>query len=301
MRKLLRISGLLLLVLAAVPLLLALSLPIDAALGADRVTALTNTDIAGPDGNLRAYVARPATPGPHPAVIMIHEWWGLRPEIVEKADALAAQGFVVIAPDTFRGSSTGWIPRAIYQVATTPSARVNADLDAVFSWLTTQADVAAERVAVIGFCYGGRAALSYTVHNPMIAATAVFYGMTEFSQAELATIRGPVLGIWGGADTSIPLTEVARLESDLRSAGVTVDFRIFENQPHAFVGGIEQIRAGGAPADAWRLLEQFLGSALRGTSSSSLPVSLSAPPPPAAAVPAPLAALHHWFVCELPS
>jgi carboxymethylenebutenolidase len=301
MRKLLRILGLILLVFAAVPLLLALSLPIDAALGAGRVAALTNTDIAGPAGNLRAYVARPTAPGPHPAVIMVHEWWGLRPEIVEKADALAAQGFVVIAPDTFRGSSTGWIPRAIYQVATTPAAQINADLDAVFAWLTTQPDVAAERVAVIGFCYGGRAALSYTVHNPTIAATAVFYGMTEFSQEQLATIRGPVLGIWGGADTSIPLTEVARLEDDLRSAGVTVDFHIFDGQPHAFVGGIAQIRAGGAPAEAWQLLEQFLGSALGAGTSGAAPAPAAAQPPLPAPLPAPLAALHHWFVCELPS
>ncbi len=243
----------------------ALSIPIDAALGRNRVDGLTNTAIphaAGPE--VRAFVARPEGPGPHPAVIMIHEFWGLRPDIIGKAEALAAEGYVVIAPDTFRGGSTGWIPRAIFQTATTDVAQVNADLDAVYAWLAAQPDVQIERVAVMGFCYGGRTSLLYSLHNPQIAATGIFYGMTPTTPEQLRTLGGPVLGIFGGADTSIPLAEVGELEANLVAAGVPHTFRIFDGQPHAFVTNIEAIRAGGPQGEAWAMLLTFLAESIAG-------------------------------------
>lgn len=237
----------------------ALSIPFDAAIGRDRVAALTNTSIPNPNGpEVRAYVVRPRSPGPHPAVIMIHEFYGLRPSIIGKAEALAAEGYVVVAPDTFRGNSTAWIPRAIYQTATADIAQVNSDLDAVFTWLAAQPEVQAERIAVMGFCYGGRTSLLYSMHNPQVAATGVFYGMTETTPEQLRVLNGPVLGIFGGADTSIPLAEVAALEANLTAAAIPHTFRIFDGQPHAFVTDIDAIRAGGAPGEAWELFLTFL-------------------------------------------
>lgn len=283
------------LVLAAVALvvLLALSIPADALLGRGRVAALTNTTIAGPAGPISAYVARPAGPGPFPAVIMIHEFWGLRDEIIGKAEALAAEGYVVVAPDTFRGASTGWIPRAIYQTATTPPEQVSADLDAVYAWLAAQPDVLADRVAIMGFCYGGRTALIYSMHNPAIAATGIFYGMTDTTPDELRALGGPVLGIFGGADSSIPLAEVRALEANLAAAGVPHSFSIYEGQPHAFVTSIEAIRQGGPQQEAWDELLAFLDMALR---DGPAPAG-GAPAYPAAAATTLLGAIHHRFVC----
>ncbi|MEF3276034.1 MAG: dienelactone hydrolase family protein [Chloroflexus sp.] len=273
---------------------LLLSIPFDALIGSGRVAALTNTTIPGPAGPIRAFVAQPAGHGPHPAVIMIHEWWGLRPDIIEKATALAADGYLVVAPDTFRGASTTWIPRAVYQVMTTPLAQVQADLDAVFAWLTNRPDVQADRIAVIGFCYGGRMSLLYTLHNPAVAATGIFYGMAEVEPAQLSQIRGPVLGIFGGADASIPLSEVKQLELDLKAAGIDTHFHIFPDQPHAFVGGIDAINAGGAPGEAWQVLRAFLAAALQ-----QRPTSWLTPPPSGYATPieSVWGWLHHRFVC----
>jgi len=273
---------------------LLLSIPFDALIGSGRVAALTNTTIPGPAGPIRAFVAQPDTPGPHPAVIMIHEWWGLRPDIIEKATALAADGYLVVAPDTFRGASTTWIPRAIYQVTTTPLEQVQADLDAVFAWLTARPDVLADQIAVIGFCYGGRMSLLYTLHNPAIAATGIFYGMATVDPGALGQIRGPVLGIFGGADASIPLSEVEQLERNLKAAGVDTRFLIFPDQPHAFVGGIESINAGGAPGEAWQALRAFLSEALRQTPASQLPLPAGSPGSSAGSV---WGMLHHRFVC----
>ncbi|WP_299755203.1 dienelactone hydrolase family protein [uncultured Chloroflexus sp.] len=294
MRRLSRVLGWIVGVIVVVVAGLALSIPLDALIGAGRVEALTNTVIPGPAGPIRAFVAEPTTPGPHPAVIMIHEWWGLRPDIIEKATALAADGYVVIAPDTFRGASTTWIPRAIYQVSTTPPEQVQADLDAVFAWLTARPDVLADRIAVMGFCYGGRTSLLYTLHNPAVAATGIFYGMADVAPEALRQIRGPVLGIFGGADASIPLSEVEQLERNLTAAGVDTRFTVFPGQPHAFVGGMEAINAGGAPGEAWQLLRAFLTEALHGQPSSSRRLSERfAQTQPITF----FGALHHRFVC----
>jgi carboxymethylenebutenolidase len=148
-------------------LFLAGSIAVDALAGGGRLDAVTNTTIPGVNGgpDVRAYVAKPAGEGPFPAVIMIHEFFGLNESIVGKADLLAQEGYLVVAPDTFRGSTTAWIPRAIYQVITTRPENINADLDSVYAWLESQPDVAQDRVGVAGFCYGGRASLLYSLHN----------------------------------------------------------------------------------------------------------------------------------------
>lgn len=294
MQLLKRVVGWIAVVVGVGILGLGLSIPIDALIGRGRVEALTNTTIPGPAGPIRAFVAEPTTPGPHPAVIMIHEWWGLRPDIIEKATALAADGYLVVAPDTFRGASTTWIPRAIYQVSTTPPEQVQADLDAVFSWLIARADVIVDRIAIIGFCYGGRTSLLYTLHNPAVAATGIFYGMAAVEPSALRQIRGPVLGIFGGADASIPLSEVEQLERNLRAAGVSTRFVIFPDQPHAFVGGIDSINAGGAAGDAWQVLRAFLAEALKGQipAGQKWPVEMRATHATTFA-----GWLHHRFVC----
>jgi carboxymethylenebutenolidase len=161
----------------------------------DRLDAVTNTTIPGLGGDpdVRAYVAAPEGQGPYPTVIMIHEFFGLNEAIVSKADLLAESGYLVIAPDTFRGSTTSLIPRAIYQVITTKPEAINADLDSVFAWLQSQPEVDPGRIAVLGFCYGGRASLAYSLHNDRIAATVIFYGSPETDPEVLAALPGPVL------------------------------------------------------------------------------------------------------------
>jgi carboxymethylenebutenolidase len=216
---------------------------------------------------VRAYVAVPQGEGPFPAVIMIHEFYGLNQSIVGKAQGLAEEGYVVIAPDTFRGSTTSWIPRAIFQVITTPAERVNQDLDSVFAWLESQPNVNPQRIAIMGFCYGGRTSLLYSLHNPNLAATVVFYGSPVTDVETLRQLPGPLLGIFGGADQSIPLEQVRAFETALQQAGVPHEITIYDGQPHAFVTDMESIRAGGVQGRAWAQLLSFLERSLRGDST----------------------------------
>ena len=170
----------------------AASIYIDGWIGTRRLDGITNVAADnGSGGAVRAYVARPPGAGPHPTVIMIHEFYGLNVKMRDKADHLARAGYVVIAPDMFRGSATSWIPRAIYQTLTTPQEQRNTDLDAVYAWLEQQPEVDPGRVAVIGFCFGGATSLRYSLWNPRLAATAVFYGSPLTDSAELKSLPGP--------------------------------------------------------------------------------------------------------------
>lgn len=252
MRLLKRILLILLIVLLAVVVFAAVALAMDARATRGRVDAITNTAIPNPNGpEVRAHVARPEGEGPFPTVIMIHEFWGLNEEIVEKADALSEFGYVVVAPDTYRGQSTAQVPRAIWLTLTTQQGRVDADLDAVFDWLESQPEVDPERIVVQGFCYGGGKALRYSLHNPDVAATAVFYGSLIDDPETLAALPGPVLGTFGELDTNPSPAEVAAFERALEEAQIPNRVQIFPGVGHAFVGSMEEIEAGGMAQAAW--------------------------------------------------
>ncbi|NWG33741.1 MAG: dienelactone hydrolase family protein [Chloroflexi bacterium] len=257
--------------LGGLALFLVFSVAVDALLDGGRLDAVTNTVIPGVNGepDVRAYVAKPEGEGPFPAVIMIHEFFGLNESIVSKADLLAQDGYLVVAPDTFRGSTTAWIPRAIYQVITARQENINADLDSVYAWLETQPDTAINRIAIAGFCYGGRTSLTYSLHNNRLAATVIFYGSPETDPAVLANLPGPVLGIFGSADQSIPLTQVTAFEKGLEAAGIPHQITVYDGQPHAFVQDAEGIQAGGAQAEAWNEMLTFLEQTLNSGSSSN--------------------------------
>lgn len=261
----------LLAVIVGVPLLIGLSIAVDFAIGGNRLDVLTNTTIPGVNGgpDVRAYVAKPEGEGPFPTVIMIHEFYGLREAIVGKADLLAQEGYLVIAPDTFRGSTTSLIPRAIYQVITTKPEDVNADLDSVYAWLESQPDVDAKRIAIAGFCYGGRSSLAYSLHNNKLAATVIFYGSPVTDVAVLKTLPGPVLGIFGGADQSIPVEEVTAFDEALTEANVQHEITIYDGQPHAFVEGVEGIKSDEVQGAAWAQMLAFLETNLKNKSSAA--------------------------------
>ena len=269
MKLLKRIVLGLLIALAVLVIFLVGSVVVDAAMGGDRVMSLANTVVPGVNGepDVLAYVAKPEGDGPFPTVIMIHEFFGMNELIIGKAEGLADEGYYVVAPDTFRGSTTSWIPRAIYQVISTPSERVNKDLDSVYAWLESQPEVANDRIAIAGFCYGGRASLLYSLHNNRLAATVVFYGSPETDPEVLKNLSGPLLGIFGGADQSISVEDVNAFEAGLRAAGVRHEITVYDGQPHAFVTDIESIRAGGVQGQAWAQMLAFLNENLKGDSS----------------------------------
>ncbi len=257
--------------IVALALFLGGSIAVDSFGNAGRLAPLVNTTIPATLSvpAIKAYVARPTTPGPHPTVIMVHEFWGLKPDVIEKADALAAEGYLVIAPDAFRGRTTSWIPSAIFNVVTHSAEQVDGDVTSVFEWLAAQPDVDQTRIGIMGFCFGGRTAINQAVSNRRIAATAVFYGSPVTDAAKLRGL-GPVMGAYGGADNSIPVADVNAFEAGLKAAGVTNEIKIYDGQPHAFVSDMNTIRAGGAAGEAWAQLLTFFDANLKNGGRTTL-------------------------------
>jgi carboxymethylenebutenolidase len=260
MKLLKRVLPGILILLVTFVVLLAGSIAVDYVIGRDRLENIANVTVPGVNGgpDVRAYVAKPDGQGPFPTVIMIHEFWGLNESITGKADLLAEEGYLVIAPDTFRGSTTGWVPRAIFQVISNRPENVNMDLDSVYAWLEAQPDIDSERIAIAGFCYGGRTSLAYSLHNNRLAATVIFYGSPETDPGILKSLPGPVLGIFGGADQSIPVEQVSAFDAALTEGGIPHEVTIYEGQPHAFVEDVQGIQAGGAQGEAWSQMLAFL-------------------------------------------
>ncbi|MFO8149655.1 MAG: dienelactone hydrolase family protein [Trueperaceae bacterium] len=238
--------------LVAVVVGVAVSIPFDGWLNRDRVAALTNA-VADGATPVAVYLARPAVEdGPLPVVVMIHEFWGLNEALLSKADLLAADGYLVVAPDTFRGTTTRWLPKALWHTLSTPDERVIEDLDTVVAWLRSRGDVDPERIVVMGFCYGGGKALAYALARPGVpAGTAVFYGDLSDDAAALARLEGPVLGVFGRDDTLVTPAEVDGFERALRRAGVDHALLRFDEVGHAFVTAADGIATDPTQAAAW--------------------------------------------------
>jgi carboxymethylenebutenolidase len=262
-----RIKRILLIVLVALALLVAIPVAIiaaDAVVGPDTAD-YANTTFTDTGGNeLLGYLAEPDGPGPHPAVMMLHEWWGLNQDITLLADALAAEGYVVFVPDAYRGRVTSQIPRALYLRLGTPEDQVKADLDAALDYLMSRPNVDPERVASLGFCFGGGHSLLLSLRHPeTIPLTIIYYGDVIGDPATLAPLvnsRG-VLGIFGENDQQIPVAEVAVFEQALTSLGIPNEVTIYPGVGHAFLNAENYDQAGPA-GEAWQQTLDFLAQNL---------------------------------------
>ncbi len=225
-----------------------------------------NTQFSAADGvSLSAYLAQPAGDGPHPAVLLLHEWWGMNDDIVAKADALAAEGYVVLVPDLWRGTSTRSIPRAIWLVSTQPQERIAADVDAAFSHLAALEAADASRIAALGFCFGGGQSLQLGTRQPQLAATALFYGSLITDPAQLGALAeaAPVLGIFGADDFSIPPEQVRQFEQTLATQGIEHQITIYPGVNHGFANQDSAITTPGPAMDAWQETLDFLAANLK--------------------------------------
>lgn len=255
--------------LSAVGLLLVIPTAIilfDAAFGPDTAD-VANTTYTDADGReLLGYLAEPEGPGPHPAVLLLHEWWGLNEGITVLADALAAEGYVVFAPDAYRGRVTEQIPRALYLRLATPEEQVKADLDSALAHLVSLPNVDVERVAGMGFCFGGGHSLMLGLRHPEnIALTILYYGdvITETDLLEPLVNSQGVLGIFGEEDQQISVEDVLEFESALNTLDIPNEITIYPGVGHAFITE-ENFDQPGAAGEAWQQTIDFLARKFKG-------------------------------------
>jgi carboxymethylenebutenolidase len=248
---------------------------------AHAAAAPIHTDAAGlvaeevrvpvPDGTLPGYMARPAGAGPFPVVLVIEEIFGVHEYIKDVCRRLAHAGFLAVAPELYArlADLSGMTdPQQIIRdvISKAPDATVLGDLDATARWAGTQnGDLS--RLGVIGFCRGGRDSWLYATHNPHLRAAVAFYGpvrtpdttIQPHSPLDLAgTLKCPLLGLYGGQDTSIAVDDVQAARKKARDAGQEVEIVVYPDAPHGFHA---DYRPSYHPADAvaaWnRALEWF--------------------------------------------
>jgi carboxymethylenebutenolidase len=256
-----------LLALAAL-LIIALAgiIAFDALVPAQRVTDFSNVTYPGPGSEtLYGYLAKPAGAGPSPTILLIHEFFGLNEDVIKKADLLADQGYTVLAADAYRGRSTQLIPRAIWLRVTTPQEQIDADLDAAYQYLSQLPEADPNRLAVVGFCFGGTQAMRLGIRNPDLAANVILYGSgLVLEPADMGNLgqKGPVLGIFGEEDRSIPLSDVYAFEDAMQTKGILHRITVYPGVGHAFVK-YDNLLTPGPAQDAWNEVLTFLEEILK--------------------------------------
>jgi carboxymethylenebutenolidase len=197
-----------------------------------------------------------------PAVVVIHEWWGLNEQVRGVARRLASDGFCAFAVDLFRGT--------LAKDAAEASALMQA-MDAKAALVDLQAAVKAllprsfGRVGVMGFCMGGAYALATAAHNPEVKAAVAFYGIPQPAMADVSQVKARVLGHYASRDTHVSPARVDALEKTLRAAGVTATIHRYEAD-HAFANEKRpEVYAPAAAELAWKRTLAFLHEVLDAT------------------------------------
>lgn len=192
-----------------------------------------------PDGSsLAATVALPEGPAPAggwPGAVVVHEIYGVEPDMLDVLDRFAEHGYAAVLPDLYsHGTRIVCLARAMHQLATWKPGQPAADLDATRQWLAGREDVDGDRLGVIGFCMGGGFALAYAASAPSgVRATSVNYGAVPRNQEALRSVC-PVAGSYGGRDQGFR-SHGARLREHMRALGIEHDVEIYPAAGHSFM------------------------------------------------------------------
>lgn len=202
-----------------------------------------------------------------PAVVMIHENKGLNDHIKNMANLLARNGYVVLAVDLFKGEVTTDRNRSseLTQYIRDNPDIATANLQSAVKYLASLPNVNADKIASLGWCFGGAQSLQLALNSQdhPLAATVIYYGRLITDNATLAKIKWPVLGIFGDQDSSIPVDTVKAFESALNSNNIPNEIYIFKGVGHAFANPSGDNYAPTETKDAWDKTLSFLDKHLR--------------------------------------
>jgi len=216
------------------------------------------------DETVAGYLALPESPGRHPALVVIHEWWGLNDWVKEQAQKFAEQGYVALAPDLYHGKVAADPSEAHELSRGMPQDRAARDLKAAFAYLAARSDVQKEKIGSVGWCMGGGLSLQLAVNESHLAACVVNYGAMPTDAADIQKIHAPVLGNFGADDRGISADAVRAFEKALQGAGKSADMKIYDGAGHAFEN--PNNKAGyraEAAADAWKRMVEFFNRTLK--------------------------------------
>jgi carboxymethylenebutenolidase len=235
---------------------------------ADGLTAgEISIDVAG--FKMPAYRAAPAGKSGLPVVVVLSEIFGVHEYIADTCRRLARAGYMAIAPELFvrqgDAQSYGEMAKLMAEVVSkVPDAQVLGDLDATLVWAGANGGDL-NRVGVTGFCWGGRQVWLFTAHNPRVKAGVAWYGRLVGASSALspvhpiervAQLHGPVLGLYGGADTGIPVDTIDKMKAALAAANTRAakgsEFVVYPDTPHAFHADYRPSYRKDPAEDGWK-------------------------------------------------
>lgn len=204
--------------------------------------------IPAADGPMPGYRAMPEGAGPFPLILVIEEIFGVHEYIKDVCRRLAKAGYCAVAPELYARQgdlSTMTDVKAIVRdvILKTPDAQWIADLDAAASWAVADSKADPERIGTMGWCRGGRGAWLYAAHRRDLKAAVAWYGPLGGDRTELqpktagdvaADLHAPLLALYGGADTGIPVASVEEARDRANAAGHSVELVVFPDAPHGF-------------------------------------------------------------------
>ncbi len=200
------------------------------------------------DETVQGILFTPSGTGPFPAIIVIHEWWGLNDWVKEQASKLAAQGYAALAIDLYRGRVAKTPDEAHEIMRGVPEDRAKRDLHAAFEFLAAQPNVKKDRIGAIGWCMGGGYSLDVALEEPTLAADVVNYGHLATDPEALKKINSPILGLFGAQDRGIPAADVRKFGETLDGMGKKIEIKIYDDAGHGFQN--PNNKDGYRPADA---------------------------------------------------
>lgn len=222
-------------------------------------------------GGMPAYRAMPEKGGPFPVVLVVHEIFGVHEHIKDVCRRLAKLGYLAVAPELYaRQGDVSKMPDAqeIFSnvVSKVPDAQVMADLDAAADWAGKSGRGDLKRLGITGFCWGGRMVWLYAAYSPRLKAGVAWYGRLAGQASDLqplhpidvaAKLKAPVLGLYGGADTGIPMETVERMRQALKAAGSPSEIAVYPDTPHGFHADYRPSYRKEAAQDGWKRLHEW--------------------------------------------
>jgi carboxymethylenebutenolidase len=216
------------------------------------------------DETVQGVLYTPSGKGPFPALIVIHEWWGLNDWVKEQASKLSDEGYVALAVDLYRGKVATTPDMAHEIMRGVPEDRAKRDLHAAFEFLASQPNVKKDRIGAIGWCMGGGYSLDVAMQEPTLAADVINYGHLATDPEALKKIHAPILGLFGAQDRGIPPADVRKFGEGLDQMGKKIEIKIYDDAGHAFENpnNKDGYREADA-ADAWKRTVDFLAMTLK--------------------------------------
>lgn len=209
------------------------------------------------------YLALPPGTGKFPALLLVHEWWGLNDWIKEQAQKFAGQGYVTLAVDLYRGKIATDPETAHELMRGVPQDLALSDMIGGLVYLVKRDDVVKEHIGAVGWCWGGGQVMELAVHEPRLGAVVVNYGALPTDPNALQQIGAPILGNFGADDQGITPNDVHDFEKAMKNLNRRVDIKIYPGAGHAFEN--PNNKNGYRPeaaADAWQRTLNFLNKAL---------------------------------------